>query len=282
MTEHTTEHMKGKVIVITGAAGGFGRLVSTKTAAMGAQVVCADVKAAELDITVESIVAQGGAATALVTDVTELTQMQALAGHALDTYGRIDVWINNAGTMPLAFHADHAEAVPAWNRCIDINIKGVMNGIIAAHDPMIEQGRGHIINLSSIYSNFPVVGAGVYGATKAAVNFLSDSLRVESQGKIKVTVVKPTGVPATGLGAGIVNPDAVVGILGQNAPGYMQQMQAHAEGTLSSESADANSIEYYALEPGYLADQIVSVINQPWGVNVSEITVRASGDGYIL
>ena len=70
-----TEHIKGKVIVITGAAGGFGRLVSNKTAAMGAQVVCADVNAAELDITVESIVAQGGAATALVTDVTELTQM---------------------------------------------------------------------------------------------------------------------------------------------------------------------------------------------------------------
>lgn len=277
-----SEHMKDKVIVITGAAGGFGRLVSTKTAAMGANVVCADVNAAELAITVENIIANNGAATSLVTDVTDLAQMQALAGHALDTYGRIDVWINNAGTMPLAFHADHAEAVPAWNRCIDINIKGVMNGIIAAHDPMIEQGRGHIINLSSIYSNFPVVGAGVYGATKAAVNFLSDSLRVESQGKIKVTVVKPTGVPATGLGAGIVNPDAIVGILGQNAPGYMQQMQAHAEGTLSPESADSNNIEYYALEPDYLADQIVAVINQPWGVSISEITVRASGDGYII
>jgi NADP-dependent 3-hydroxy acid dehydrogenase YdfG len=277
-----SEHMEDKVIVITGAAGGFGRLVSIKAAAMGAKLVCADINSAELDITVQTITKAGGVATSLVTDVTDLIQVQALADHTLDTYGRIDVWINNAGTMPLAFHADHIEAAPSWNRCIDINIKGVMNGIIAAHDPMIEQGRGHIINLSSIYSNFPVVGAGVYGATKAAVNFLSDSLRVESQGKIKVTVVKPTGVPATGLGAGIVNPEAIVGILGQNAPGYMQQMQAHAEGTLSAESTDPNSIEYYALEPEYLADQIVAVINQPWGVNVSEITVRASGDGYIL
>ena len=96
-----------------------------------------------------------------------------------------------------------------------------------------------------------------------------------------MVIVAPV-VPATGLGAGIVNPDAIVGILGQNAPGYMQQMQAHAEGTLSAESEDPNSIEYYALEPEYLADQIIAVINQPWGVNVSEITVRASGDGYIL
>lgn len=86
-----TEYMKGKVIVITGAAGGFGRLVSSKAAAMGAQLVCADVNAAELDVTVENIIAKGGAATARVTDVTDLGQMQALAGHALDTYGRIDV-----------------------------------------------------------------------------------------------------------------------------------------------------------------------------------------------
>ena len=88
--------------------------------------------------------------------------------------------------------------------------------------------------------------------------------------------------PATGLGAGIINPAAVIGILGQNAPGYMQQREAMQNGELPVEYTDVNSIEYYALEPDYLADQIVAVINQPWGVNISEITVRASGDTYIL
>lgn len=276
------EHVVNKVIVITGAASGFGRLVSQKAAALGAQVVCADINQAELVVTEDTIKAAGGVATSLVTDVTQFEQMQALANHALDNYGRIDVWVNNAGVMPLAFHADHALAAAAWNRCIDINFKGVMHGIMAAHDPMINQGRGHIVNLSSIYSNFPVVGAGVYGATKAAVNFLSDSLRVESQGRIKVTVVKPTGVPATGLGAGIINPAAVIGILGQNAPSYLQQREAMQNSELPIENTDVNSIEYYALEPEYLADQIIAVINQPWGVNISEITVRASGDAYIL
>ncbi len=276
------EHVVNKVIVITGAASGFGRLVSQKAAALGAQVVCADINQAELIVTEDTIKAAGGVATSLVTDVTQFEQMQALANHALDNYGRIDVWVNNAGVMPLAFHADHALAAAAWNRCIDINFKGVMHGIMAAHDPMINQGRGHIVNLSSIYSNFPVVGAGVYGATKAAVNFLSDSLRVESQGRIKVTVVKPTGVPATGLGAGIINPAAVIGILGQNAPSYLQQREAMQNSELPIENTDVNSIEYYALEPEYLADQIIAVINQPWGVNISEITVRASGDAYIL
>lgn len=276
------EHVVNKVIVITGAASGFGRLVSQKAAALGAKVICADINQAELVVTENTIKAAGGVATSLVTDVTQFEQMQALANHALDNYGRIDVWVNNAGIMPLAFHADHALAAAAWNRCIDINFKGVMHGIMAAHDPMINQGRGHIVNLSSIYSNFPVVGAGVYGATKAAVNFLSDSLRVESQGRIKVTVVKPTGVPATGLGAGIINPAAVIGILGQNAPSYMQLREALQNSELPIENTDVNSIEYYALEPEYLADQIIAVINQPWGVNISEITVRASGDAYIL
>ena len=157
-----------------------------------------------------------------------------------------------------------------------------MNGIIAVHDQMIAQGRGHVVNLSSIYSNFPVAGAAVYAATKSAVNFLSEALRVESQGKIKVTNVRPTGVPATGLASGIVNQAAVVGILGQNAPAYLQQMQAYAAGELPAEFSDADNIEYYALAPEHLADQIVYAINQPWGVSISDITVRAAGDGYIL
>jgi NADP-dependent 3-hydroxy acid dehydrogenase YdfG len=200
----------------------------------------------------------------------------------VEQFGRVDVMVNNAGVMPLAFYADHGEALGAWHRCIDINIKGVLNGTVAVYDQMIEQGRGHIVNLSSIYGNFPVVGAAVYGATKAAVNFLSEALRVESQGRIKVTIVKPTGVPGTNLGAAIINPEAIVGILGQNAAAYMQLAQADARGELSAVQTDPERIEYFALEPAYLADQIVYAINQPWGVSVGDITIRASGDGYIL
>jgi NADP-dependent 3-hydroxy acid dehydrogenase YdfG len=275
-------HVKDKVIIVTGAAGGFGRLVSEKTAALGGKLVCADLDSEQLEAVTATIVGAGGVAEGVVADVTQFDQMAALAQRAMQRFGRIDVLVNNAGIMPLAFYADHAQARAAWNRCIDINIKGVLNGILAVHDVMIAQGRGHIVNLSSIYGNFPVVGAGVYGATKAAVNFLSESLRMESQGKIKVTIVKPTGVPGTGLGAGIVNQAAIVGILGHNAPRYLQTMQAHAAGELPSEFSDSNHIEYCALEPQFLADQIVYAINQPWGVSIGDITVRASGDGYIL
>ena len=263
-------YLKDKVIVITGAAGGFGKIISEKSAAMGAKVVCADINEDMLALSCAAIADAGGAVSFRVTDVRSSEAMNTLASHAMDTFGSIDVWINNAGTMPLAFYSDHKEAAQAWDRCIDINFKGVLNGICAAHDTMIDQGRGHIINLSSIYSNFPVVGGGVYGATKAAVNFLSESLRVESQGKIKVTTIKPTGVPATGLGDGIVNRDAVIGILGQNGPVYMQAMQAQLNDELPPEQLDSENIEYYALAPEYLADQIIYTMNQPWGVAIED------------
>jgi NADP-dependent 3-hydroxy acid dehydrogenase YdfG len=277
-----TNYVTDKVIIVTGAAGGFGRLISEKAADMGACVMCADINGDELDNTTQRIASSGRSVECLVTDVARLEQMTALAQRTIDQFGRIDVMVNNAGIMPLAFYSDHAKAASAWDRCIDINIKGVLNGIIAVYDQMIQQGRGHIVNLSSIYGNYPVVGAGVYGATKAAVNTLSESLRVESQGKIKVTIIKPTGVPGTELSSGIVNPGAIVGILGQNTADYLQKMTAHMAGELPTEKTDPNSVEYYALDPEHVADQILYAINQPWGVSVGDLTIRASGDAYIL
>jgi NADP-dependent 3-hydroxy acid dehydrogenase YdfG len=276
------EHIRDKVIVVTGAGGGFGRLISLKAAAVGARLVCADIDAGALGTTVREIEDSQGQAIGRETDVTDAAEMAALARASVERFGRIDVMVNNAGVMPLAFYADHAAAADLWRRCIDINIKGVLNGIVAVHDQMIAQGRGHIVNVSSIYGNFPVAGAGVYGATKAAVNFLSEALRVESQGKIKVTVIKPTGVPGTGLGSGIVNPAAIVGILGQNAASYLATMGAMAAGGASADQADPGNIAYAALAPDYIADAVIHAIDQPWGVSFGDITIRASGDGYIL
>ena len=275
-------HLENKVIVVTGAAGGFGRIVSEKAAARGAKLVCADINESELGTTVENITKANGAATVKVTDVTDLNQMKALAAHAVEQFGRIDVMVNNAGVMPLAFYADHENAAEAWSRCIDINFKGVLNGITAVYDQMMSQGQGHVVNLSSIYGNFPVVGAGVYGATKAAVNFLSESLRVESHGKIKVTIVKPTGVPQTGLSGGVVNNEAVVGILGQNAATYGDTMMKVIMGEATAEQTDPDNTQYAVLNPDYLADQVIYAMDQPWGVSIGDVTVRATGDGYIL
>ena len=275
-------YLQGKVIVITGAGGGFGRLVAEKTTARGSRVVAADVDEVALAEAAASITAAGGTIEMVQTDVTDRTQMAALAARAVDRFGAIDVIVNNAGVMPLAFYADHAAAAEAWDRCIDINLKGVLNGICCVHDQMIAQGRGHVVNVSSVYGNHPVPGAAVYGATKAAVNWLSESLRQESQGKIKVTTIRPTGVPGTGLGAGVINPDALAGILGGNAGGFMEKMGAVFGENPPAELTDPEAIGYFALAPELLADQVVFAIDQPWGVSISDLTVRASGDPYMI
>lgn len=275
-------HVQDRVVLITGAAGGFGRLVAQRVAAMGGKVVISDVNTDELAVTAASITDAGGEVEAVTADVTSPADMAAKATAAVDRFGAIDVIVNNAGIMPLAMFADHEAAAAAWDRCIDINLKGVLHGISAVHDQMIQQGRGHVINISSIYGNYPVAGAAVYGATKAAVRFMTEALRQESQGKIKVTTIRPTGVPGTGLGDGIINPAAISGILGNQMDIFMDEI-----GQLMSEDPPAHminpdSIGYASLSPELLADQIVYAINQPWGVSISDITVRASGDRYMI
>ncbi|WP_072381160.1 SDR family oxidoreductase [Novosphingobium sp. NDB2Meth1] len=277
-----TDHMAGKSIVITGAGGGFGRLVAQKAATLGAKLTCGDIDLAAAQATADTVTDAGGTAIAVETDVRSLAAVKALVAHAVDAHGGIDVMINNAGIMPLAFFSDHEAAYDAWERCIDINIKGVLNGMVAAYDPMIAAGRGQIVNLSSIYGNFPVIGAAIYGASKSAVNFLSESLRIESRGKIKVTTIKPTGVPTTGLSGTVINPAAGVGIVAHNMPDFMDMVQQMGAGTFPAERLSPDAIDYASLAPEHIADAIIHAINQPWGVSISEVTVRAAGDHFVL
>lgn len=274
------DHISGKSVVITGAGSGFGRLTAEKLASEGARITCIDVNAAAAEATATAIRSVGGEAQAFVADVTSIDAMRAAASAAIAAYEAIDVMVNNAGIMPLAFIADHASALPAWERCIDINFKGVMNGCIAVHDQMMAQGRGHIVNLSSIYGNRASVGAAVYGATKAAVDYFSHALRQEARGKIKVTVIKPTGVMATGLMGTVVNPAAGSGLIGHNLAAFYEDLGKLQSGD-AGELIDQDSVAYGFLTPDHIAEAIVHTINQPWGVAISDVTVRASGDYYI-
>ena len=277
-----TDHLKGKVIVITGAASGFGRKLARLAGAREARIVAVDLPGAPLARAESELRAEGVEALAVGADVTARDQMHAMAATAVAHFGAIDVLVNNAGTMPLAFFADHEKAAAAWDRCIEVNFKGVLHGISAVHDAMIARGRGHVVNVSSIYGNHPNAGSGVYAATKAAVNVLSDTLRIESQGKIKVTTLRPTGVPTTGLGQSVVNGGAIVGILGHHGQSFFSNIAGYFGGTLASEQTDPDSIRYWAIKPEELAQQILYVIDQPWGVLISDLTVRASGEEFVL
>ena len=272
-------HLDGRVVVITGAGSGFGELMAGMAAERGAKVVVADVDADNAGRVAKALRDAGGSAEEVVVDVRDLAAVQAMVARAVERFGAVDVLINNAGVMPLAFLADHAQAYEAWERCIDINFKGVLNGICAVHDQMIEQGRGHVVNISSIYANAGTAGSGVYSATKAAVAVLSNSLRVESQGKIKVTVVRPTGVLGTNLSSGVVNPAAAIGITGQHGEQFMERTMAYLTGGLDEALTDVDSPAYWAITPDVVAREVIHAIDQPWGVSIGDITIRARRRG---
>ncbi|MDL9935253.1 SDR family oxidoreductase [Gordonia sp. ABSL1-1] len=276
-----SQHLQGKVVIITGAGGGFGKLIAEKCAAGGAHVVGIDIDGDAVQATAEGIVAQGGCAVGFAADVTDMEQMKAGAALAVERFGAIDVTVNNAGVMPLAYFADHERAWQRWHKAIDINIKGVVNGISAVYDQMIEQGRGQVVNISSIYGNGGFEGSGVYSATKAAVTTLSDSLRIEAKGKIKVTTVKPTGVAGTNLASWIVNERAIMGMVGQRANNFRGHMADLTKGSLPAELTDVDSVQYWLITPDDLANAVVHVIDQPWGISLSDVTVRASGEDYL-
>ncbi len=171
------KHLGERSLLVTGAASGFGRIIATRAAEAGARVTATDVNAEALDELVSSLRANGAAAIGVAGDVTSRADLQDAVRQGVEAHGFVDVAVLNAGIMPLAFYADHAKAADAWDRCIDINLKGVLNGITAVYDHMIEIGRGHVVCISSIYGNHAVQGSAVYSATKAAVNVLADSLR---------------------------------------------------------------------------------------------------------
>ena len=274
MLEYRTQnYVKDKVIIITGASSGFGAATARKAAAMGAKVVLAARRGEILAKMVEEIKEAGGEATYIATDIQIQEQCIAMAQHAIDTYGRIDVLVNDAGTMPQAFFSEHKWAMPDWERCLDTAIKGTLYCTCAVYDQMIMQGKGHVINVSSILGNIAVNGNGVYNVSKVGVRFLAESLRAESRGRIKTTVVRPTSVSTTELGLTTVNTNAAM------AGMYGKLFQAFNKNEMMfPEIKNRESIQYGEPTADDLADNIIYVMNQPWGVDISDITVRASNE----
>jgi NAD(P)-dependent dehydrogenase (short-subunit alcohol dehydrogenase family) len=181
----------GQVAVVTGAASGIGRALSTALARRGATVVLADideagVKAAadELATTAEARVS----GTAL--DVADAAAFSELVGRTVADHGHLDLLFNNAGVSMAGDVADFSLA--HWNRVIDVNLRGVVHGVAAAYPVMIAQGRGHIVNTASLAGLIPAPVLTPYAMTKHAVVGLSTSLRMEAAAHgVRVSVVCP-------------------------------------------------------------------------------------------
>lgn len=146
-----------------------------------------------LEKIVKAITNNGGRAIYRKTDVTVKEQVAALVHHAVQTYGRIDVIINNAGLMPIAPMGE--VRTDEWDKMIDINIKGVLYGIAAALPIFQQQGSGHFINLGSVAGiNVFSPGGTVYSGAKYAVRAISDGLRQEVGGSIRTTTIEPGAI----------------------------------------------------------------------------------------
>ena len=201
-----TQGIKDKIVVVTGASSGLGEATARLLSAKGATVVLGARRADRLQLLAKDLQARGGKALALTTDVTRREQVKALVDSAVQTYGRIDVMINNAGLMPQA--PLERLKVDEWDRMIDVNIKGVLYGIAAALPHMQRQKAGHFINVSSVAGHRVGPGFAVYAATKYAVRALSEGLRQEVKPyNIRTTVISP-GAVATELPDSVTDPDA--------------------------------------------------------------------------
>jgi NADP-dependent 3-hydroxy acid dehydrogenase YdfG len=188
-----SSNIERKVIVITGASSGMGEAAARHLSAQGATVVLGARRIERLQALAGEIAEAGGKALAVETDVTNRCQVQRLVDAAVETHGRIDVLINNAGIMPLS--PLERLKVDEWDRMIDVNLKGVLYGIAAALPHMMKQKSGHIINLSSVAGHKLFGGSAVYSATKFGVRALSEGLRQEvTPHNIRVTIISPGAV----------------------------------------------------------------------------------------
>ncbi|MDP1509304.1 SDR family oxidoreductase [Paenibacillus sp. CMAA1739] len=237
-------NIKGKVVAITGASSGIGEATARLLAHHGAHVVLGARRTERLEALISEIRSKGGTADYQQLDVTKRDQMEKFIQFAEKRFGRVDVIVNNAGVMPLS--KLEALKVEEWDRMIDVNIRGVLHGIAAGLPIMKKQGFGQFINIASIGAYSVTPTAAVYCATKYAVRAISEGLRMEVGGDIRVTLVSP-GVTESELADSI-----------------------------SDEEARQGMIEYrrISISPDAIARSILYAMEQPADVDVSEIIVR--------
>jgi NADP-dependent 3-hydroxy acid dehydrogenase YdfG len=246
MTE-VARPLSGRVALVTGASSGIGEATAVALVEAGAAVAIGARRRDRLDDLAARLSDAGGKVVPLDLDVTDEASCRDAVARTRAELGGLDVLVNNAGVMLLGtiVGADPED----WRRMLDTNVLGVMYPTHAAIDGMLEQGSGDIVNISSTAGRTARAGAGVYNASKWAVNAFSESLRQEVTARgVRISLVEP-GAVETELRSHITQPEAKAAAL------------AHSEGMRS-------------LRPEDVARAIVYVVTQPPHVAVNEVLVR--------
>jgi NADP-dependent 3-hydroxy acid dehydrogenase YdfG len=238
--------LRNQSAIITGASSGIGRAIAHHLADEGANVVLAARRSEKLKELSDEITGKYDVNVKVVeTDVTKKEDVERLVNETKNEFGTVDIFVNNAGVMLLSFlKNDH---VDEWEQMVDVNIKGVLFGIHASLPSMIEQGSGHVINVSSVAGHEVFPSSTVYSATKYAVRALSMGMEKElSRSGVRVTNVSP-GAVDTELTDHITDGDVIE--------------------MFKDRSMDP-------LEADDIARAVAYAVTQPDYVNVNEVIVR--------
>lgn len=243
-------NINGKVIAITGASSGIGEATARLLASQGARVVLGARRLERLEALATAIIDDGGSAVVRALDVTSRADVQGFIDFAEQQFGRVDVIINNAGVMPLS--KLEALKLDEWDRMIDVNIRGVLHGIAAGLPLMQRQRSGQFINIASIGAYAVSPTAAVYCATKYAVRAISEGLRQEVGGDIRVTLISP----------GVTESELAESISDEGARAVMSDFRQ------------------IAIPAEAIARAIAYAVDQPADVDVSELIVRPTASAY--
>lgn len=244
---NNTNNIEGKVVLITGASSGIGEATAKLLARKGAKVVLGARREQKLKQLVDEIQGDGGQAVYKEMDVTNPSDNTDIVKFAKETFGRLDVIFLNAGIMPNSPLS--AMKTDEWNQTVDVNIKGVLNGIAAVLPTFISQKSGHIITTSSVAGLKAYPGGAVYGGTKWFVRDFMEVLRMES-------AREGTNIRTATIYPAAINTELLDAITDENTSEQMKGLY-----------------KQYGITADRIANVVAFAIGQPDDTNVSEFTV---------
>ncbi|MEO6817701.1 MAG: SDR family oxidoreductase [Edaphobacter sp.] len=242
-----TDLITGKVVVITGASSGIGEATAKLLASKGAKVVLGARREDKLRQIVDAIGVAGGQAVYQQLDVTKAAECAAIVALAKTTFGRVDVFFLNAGLMPNSPLS--AMKVDEWHQMVDVNIKGVLNGVAAVLPTFIAQKSGHVIATSSVAGLKAYPGGAVYGGTKWFVRDFMEVLRMES-------AMEGTNIRTATIYPAAINTELLSTMSAHDARVQMQKIY-----------------DRYGIAPERIAEVVAFAISQPDDTTINEFTV---------
>lgn len=241
------DNIKDKVIIITGASSGIGEATAKLLANQGAKVVLGARREDNLKRIADEIKRQGGQAVYQKLDVTKQSDNDAIVRLAKDRFGRVDVIFLNAGLMPSSPLS--ALKTDEWRQMVDVNVKGVLNGVAAVLPEFLARKAGHVIATSSVAGLKAYPGGAVYGGTKWFLRDFMEVLRMES-------AMEGTHIRTATIYPAAINTELLTKISDKRSLDQMQGLY-----------------DKFGISPDRIASVVAFAINQPEDTTVSEFTV---------